>query len=278
MQITLIAAVWVLANVGLAMGANPAPVPNYSHLTVTFALPGANPYTYNQFIQQIRNQLRGGTSANIPVLRSSLAVPPAHRFLFVKLINYSHQSVTLVVDVTNVYVVGYVSSMNRFYFFKDAPIQINQLFPGIVKKPLGFAESYADLQRVSGEKREKILLGLTPLDQALSTLFNTPYTRDIKYVARSLTIVKQLVSESVRFEYIKNKVEESIKSNKQFLPDPQVTSYENNWEKLSKAVQAGNGNHLKPPVQLKNAQNKHYFVQHVWELTGRLSLMLFAKP
>ncbi|KAM1135089.1 hypothetical protein ACFX19_044829 [Malus domestica] len=64
------------------------------------------------------------------VLRAASTLPNRQRFLQVKLVNYEEDRVTIIIDISNVYVVGFIAGNVRRHF-KDCPLEVDYiaLFP-----------------------------------------------------------------------------------------------------------------------------------------------------
>ncbi|KAM2493141.1 hypothetical protein PS1_044591 [Malus domestica] len=84
---------------------------------------------------------------DIPVLRAAAALPNRQRFLQVELVNYAEDRVTIILDVSNVYVVGFITRNVRRYF-SDCPLQADYqaLFPQ--SEPLSYTGNYIEPWRL----------------------------------------------------------------------------------------------------------------------------------
>ncbi|RXH95630.1 hypothetical protein DVH24_008130 [Malus domestica] len=74
-------------------------------------------------------------------------------------------------DKENANVVAYVAG-DKSYFLKDATVAaLNTLFPPTTSFYLPFTSSYTDLEKAGRKSRWEIPLGLTPLDNAITALW-----------------------------------------------------------------------------------------------------------
>ncbi|KAJ6813359.1 hypothetical protein M6B38_143710 [Iris pallida] len=242
-----ITCVWWAAIVGPAVwgcssslsvtggGYNNAP----SYNTVEFSVIGCNKRTYRAFLESLRTRSSNGTRVH-----DILLLPAQSGFrqdlLLVKLFDWKDDSITLVLNRTNVYVIAY-QAKNRSYLLADTPN--NTELYGNNPHRFSFTGSYIELQRVAGENREKIDLGINELAQAVDTLHYWSPTQSEKVVARSLIVLIQSVSETARFRRIEERVTNNIIDDRtpilyeNFRPGVGVISLETNWETLSTAVQ-----------------------------------------
>ncbi|RWR91464.1 type 2 ribosome-inactivating protein cinnamomin III precursor [Cinnamomum micranthum f. kanehirae] len=250
-----------------------------NYQTVTFTTKNATKTSYTQFIEALRAQLASGEEPHgIPVMRERSTVPDSRRFILVELSNWAADSpVTLAVDVTNAYVVAYRTGSQSFFLREDNPDPaIENLLPDTQRYTFPFSGSYTDLERVAGERREEIQLGMDPLENAISALWISNLNQQ-RALARSLIVVIQMVPEAVRYRFIEYRVRESITRAEMFRPDPAMLSLENNWSALSNAVQQSNqGGVFSSPVELRSTSNKPVYVGSVSDrVISGLAIMLF---
>lgn len=253
--VVVIAWIWWTATIGLA-SVCPLAVPleadkhTLGIQTLRFTTAGATPDSYTQLIEALRDQLASGYEVEaIPVMRDPSTVRIAQRFILLELSNSPQVSVTLAIDVTNAYVVAYRAG-SRSYFLSDAP-QGSQsvLFTDTQQHSLPFDGSYTQLQRNAREDREKIDVGILALEDAIALLYSSSDTQQNRR-ARSLIISIQMIAEAARFKYIEQLVRASIRRQRSFRPDPGMLSLENNWGRLSRAVQNSNQGVFNNPVRL----------------------------
>ena len=174
--------------------------------------------------------------SDLPVLPQSVQ-DPQERFILVDLTDYSENTVSVAIDVVNVYVVAYRVG-DRSYFLRDIPPEATTtlLFPGTKGNSLAYSGSYIDLQRAGNRRREEIYLGISELSTAVSDLWND------RSVPVALIVIIQMVSEAARFGYIERQVVRSIPDDipDHFYPDALMLSMENNWSALSQQIQRAN--------------------------------------
>lgn len=224
--------------------------------TASFDVGVATADTYLRFIFAVYAYLGSQEESHgLPMLRNKATVPASERYVLVKLSECASADVTLAVDVTDLYVVGFLvpgnsASSSVVYFFKDATGPIKNLFPDVTNRtPLGFGGSYIALEGEAGIHREDLDLGVKPLRTAIGELL---HSSDNKSLARSLMIVIQMVSEAVRIRYISDLVAKSIGNggNRNFRPDAVMLALENKWDKISCEIQTSTDGNLPNPVQL----------------------------
>lgn len=140
---------------------------------LSFSLVGATASTYKQFISDLRKALtlNSHTVYNIPVLAST--AKGLNRFILLNLTNYQAESITLAIDVVDVYVVAY-QAQNKAYFLKNVSKEAHDvLFKGMKHETLPYKGNYGDLERFAGKiSRENIDLGLSELGRAIGNLFH----------------------------------------------------------------------------------------------------------
>ncbi|THG23410.1 hypothetical protein TEA_008732 [Camellia sinensis var. sinensis] len=215
---------------------------------------------YRDFIGELRAIVTPkGTRVvhGLPVLNPEGKVLDRDRFVLVRLIN--GDTVTLAIDVVNLYIVAFSGVNNKSYFFKDATaLQLKNLFVGTKQTKLSYTGNYDSLeQQLQEDKkpsktRDKIPLGPTPLAEAITRLW---YGGS---VAEPLLVVIQMVSEAARFRYIEEQVRKSITGpNKTFTPKGLIVSMENKWSAMSSRIQRSkDGQHFITSVQLQDDDYK----------------------
>nr|P98184.1 RecName: Full=Ribosome-inactivating protein bryodin II; AltName: Full=BD2; AltName: Full=rRNA N-glycosidase; Flags: Precursor [Bryonia dioica] len=228
---------------------------------INFSLIGATGATYKTFIRNLRTKLTVGTPRvyDIPVLRNAAA--GLARFQLVTLTNYNGESVTVALDVVNVYVVAYRAG-NTAYFLADASTEANNvLFAGINHVRLPYGGNYDGLETAAGRiSRENIELGFSEISSAIGNMFrHNPGTS----VPRAFIVIIQTVSEAARFKYIEQRVSENVGTK--FKPDPAFLSLQNAWGSLSEQIQIAQtrGGEFARPVELRTVSNTPTFVTNV---------------
>ncbi|KAF7113331.1 hypothetical protein RHSIM_RhsimUnG0137100 [Rhododendron simsii] len=246
---------------------------------IPFSTSDANS-TYTSFIEALRARLTNGvpTVSGIPVLPQNSCVPDWRRFVLVDLSNYAGNTVTVAIDVVNVYVVAF-RVRDRAYFFRDAPAAAHTtLFTETIdRSSLDCSGSYVDLERRRRSRsRELTDLGIAALDHAIT---NLSYNVD-DALGSSFLVIIQMVSEAVRFRYIEIRVQRSITRGTCFRPDPGMLSRENAWSSLSTAAQSSlNGTVFNRPVMLQNASGGPVIVADIESLViAGLALLLYRCP
>ncbi|KAJ4838336.1 hypothetical protein Tsubulata_048528 [Turnera subulata] len=167
----------------------------------------------------------------------STKVTGLDRFGLVKL-NYTSQvSVSLIIDVNNIYVVGFYSNnpkatpQKAYYYFTGDPTykDASQLFDSDTKvESLGYGGNYGALGGRSG-----VDLVRPPLISAIEELY---YRKSRAAWKSKLVVVIQMISEFVRSDLVMNRVLEKFEHSMPAHHD--MTFVKNNWSKNSKAVRS----------------------------------------
>ncbi|XP_028085351.1 nigrin b-like [Camellia sinensis] len=215
--------------------------------SISFNVVGATEASYRDFLGALREIVSRGTQTvnGLPVLKTAGNVLDRDRFVLVNLININ--TVTLGIDVVNLYVVAFSSANSQSFFFKDATtLQLNNLFVGTKQTKLTYTSNYDSLEQQS-KARDKLPLGPTPLADAITRLW---YGGS---VAEPVLVVIQMVSEAARFKRIEEQVRKSITDRNTFTPKGLIVSMENEWSSMSKQVQLSiDGENFINSVQLQD--------------------------
>lgn len=239
---------------------------------VSFGLVGADSKSFSKFVTSLRNALpNAGKMFNIPLL-----VPTASgsgRYILMQLSNYEEKIITMAIDVTNVYIMGYLVNTTSYFFNEpDAKLASNFVFKGSTTITLPYSGNYQRLQNAAGKERESIPLGFPALDSAISTLYHYNSTA----AAAAFLVIIQTTAEAARFKYIEKQIKERVKKNE--VPSLAAISLENEWSLLSKQIQIANSNNgrFQTPVKLINDQGRPFEVTNVSSLvvTNNIQLLL----
>lgn len=230
--------------------------------TVKFTTKGANRMSYQMFMKDLQNALtvRADRSGDRPVLPPRSADPSdPQKYLLVKLSN-GYQTVTLALDVTNVYILGYQPGGSRnSYFFSNVSTDVrNALFPNTRRASLPFTGSYGELETAalptSGDRRV-IPLGIDELRQHVDNMNSIQPSSDRRPIARALIVCIQMISEAVRFRNIQQELLTIAEpphdgTYNVFYPDGLVMRYETNWDTISTAIQSATDGIFRTAVHL----------------------------
>ncbi|KAL7204480.1 hypothetical protein ACSBR2_017538 [Camellia fascicularis] len=218
-----------------------------AYSSISYNVAGATLEKYRDFIEELREIVSRGTRTvnGLPVLKRESEVLVGNRFVLVGLIN--GDTVTLAIDVVNLYLVAFSAADNKSFFFKDATtLQLDNLFVGTIQTKLSYTSNYDNLEQRS-KARDQLPLGPTPLANAITSLW---YGGS---VAEPLLVVIQMVSEAARFKYIEEQVRKSITGKNTFTPKGLIVSMQNNWSAMSEEVLLSpDGEHFSKSVQLKD--------------------------
>ncbi|CAK7352001.1 unnamed protein product [Dovyalis caffra] len=244
--------------------------------TVTFNFEGATEASYSAFVNSLRNEVKSKVVQGLPV--TAKTVPDSKRYVLVDLKIDSQKFITLAIDVTSMYVVGYRDSYaqkDRANFLADAPeVAKKNLFKEAKEvRVTKFTGSYPDLERYAKTGRENIELGVYKLEQAIESVYGKSVGEQIE--AKFFIISIQMVSEAARFEYILKKVlEGGIYGS--YKPDPKAISLETSWDKISKAIQTADASgKFSSPIILKDVAGKTWTVNQVSDIAKDMGLLKF---
>ncbi|GMP40352.1 hypothetical protein CsSME_00010829 [Camellia sinensis var. sinensis] len=185
---------------------------------------------YRNFIEGLCVQLRVTFSHNLPVLPFQHN-PPTRWFGVVLQTNSVKHSIKLRIRRDNLYVDGYqMFNSTQWWEFGRTSSTSPHLIAGSTF--LGFNGDYNALEHAAKKKRNNIDLGQTPLKNAVCKL-STTSTISITH-ARSLIVVIQMISESIRFTCISNHL--LAKFSCSSPPSKCMLALENGWGDLSAAL------------------------------------------
>ena len=226
---------------------------------VSFNLLGSNSKSYSNFIEALRSALPSKDKVyNISLLLGTAT--GASRYTQVKLSNYDGKAITVAIDVTNVYIMGYlVNSTSYFFNESDAQLASKYVFKDSTRITLPYSGNYEKLQNAAGKKREKIPLGFPALDNAITTLFHYDSTA----AAAAFMVVIQCTAEASRYRYIEAQMIKRI--SKDDVPSLAIISLENSWSALSKQIQLAQTNKgvFKAPVLITDDQGQRVEITNV---------------
>ncbi|MBA0714618.1 hypothetical protein Golax_013582 [Gossypium laxum] len=227
--------------------------------TVKFTTKGADRTSYQMFMKDLQNALtvRADRSGDIPVLPPRSAEPSdPQQYLLVKLSN-GYQTVTLALDVSDVYILGYQpGGSGNSYFFSDVPTNVrNILFPNTQQRSLPFTGNYGALETAAGAYRREIPLGIGELRQHVDNMNYMQPSPDRRPIARALIVCIQMISEAVRLRNIQQELLTIAEPRHDgtysvFYPDGLVMEYETSWEDISTAIQSATDGIFRTAVRL----------------------------
>ncbi|CAK9326775.1 unnamed protein product [Citrullus colocynthis] len=226
---------------------------------VSFSLSGSTSSSYSKFIKDLRNALPSKAKVyNITLLLSSAT--GASRYTLMKLSNYDGKTITVAIDVTNVYIMGYLVNTTSYFFNEsDAKLASQYVFKGSSIITLPYSGNYERLQIAAGKNREKIPLGFRALDSAITSLFHYDSTTS----AAAFLVIIQSTAEASRYKYIEGQIIERVHRDE--VPSLATISLENSWSALSKQIQLAQTNNgaFKTPVVIIDNQGKRVEITNV---------------
>ncbi|XP_039065710.1 abrin-a-like [Hibiscus syriacus] len=241
--------VWVVLAVAVLWGCS---ISLAQPPTVTFNLRTATRLTYRLFITQLRTELfrYGSTDGEIALLpnrsRGDMAETSPRRYVLVQLLD-GDQSVTIALDVTSVYVLGYRRGNGaRSHLFPGVPEAVrNVVFPNTQGRALPFTERYGSLEGAAGvDSRSQIPLGIEELQHHIRNMNEyEPASPHDRTIARAILVCIQMISEPARFRFIEGEIAEVAQplpdgSCPVLYPDALMRAFQNNWDSISENVQS----------------------------------------
>ncbi|KAK8522886.1 hypothetical protein V6N13_115835 [Hibiscus sabdariffa] len=181
------------------------------------------------------------------------------RYLLVELLDEG-QSVTIALDVTDVYVLGYRPGTEpRSHFFRGVSEAVRGVaFPNTQGQPLPFTENYVDLQRNAGvSERSEIPLGIDELRGHIQNMNDLePSGPNAGPLARALFVCIQMISEAARSRFIEQEIAAVAQRREGgyyeiLYPDGLMIAIQNGWHKISAAVQSATWGIFPVNVRLK---------------------------
>ncbi|KAK8522885.1 hypothetical protein V6N13_115834 [Hibiscus sabdariffa] len=218
--------------------------------TVRFDLRTATRLSYMFFITELRTELfrYGNTNGEIALLpdRSSrdMGETSPRRYVLVELLD-GDQSVTIALDVTSVYVLGYrPGTGTRSHFFPSVSEAVrNVVFPNTQGQRIPFTENYGSLEQNAG-RRSEVPLGIDELRTHVQNMNNLePTGPNAGPLARALLVCIQMISEAARFRFIEQEIAAVAQPREggyyeMLYPDGLMIEFENSWRPLSRNVQS----------------------------------------
>ncbi|KAF3058554.1 Ricin [Daldinia childiae] len=198
--------------------------------TLTFDVAGHGG-EYQNFISALRSALGSGKFIrNLPVL------PRQHKLSWTDvLLRADSLSLRLRVRSNSLYLDGFQKELPCSPWFEFGVKGDQHLLPE--SEFLGFSGDYISLELAAKTKRLDLPLGQTPLAGAVRQLATVedPSTPENKVAtATSLLVVIQMISESVRFQYISSYLVDNWASS--LKPSPYVIGLEAAWGTLSQSL------------------------------------------
>nr|XP_017234327.1 PREDICTED: agglutinin-1-like isoform X2 [Daucus carota subsp. sativus] len=162
---------------------------------------------YTRFINNVREEIvSGDTVHGIPRLYNPVKLEESDRYLQVALFNSDEQRISLAIDKSDVYIVGYRTEYEACFFSDTDGADTSSLFPGITRHQLPFKNGYSGMEEIAGSRRD-ISLGMSELDECIKHLHDLT---DNSSLARCMLITIQMVAEAVRYRYVENLLVEHI--------------------------------------------------------------------
>ncbi|KAJ4834571.1 hypothetical protein Tsubulata_028468 [Turnera subulata] len=226
-------------------------------------------YQYRDLIGDMREGLAGGYERyGTPVLRNPKQVPIDQRFLRAKLTSCNKIAVTLAIDVTTADVVGY-KARSTYYYSKDT-LHLPFFFPfkdTTAEVELGFnTTTYTGLEEAAAAKRGDIKLSRPSLSDAIESLDASNSTSARPEIARALIVVMQMVCEAARFRSFERRLNTISDGSSSFIPNAAMIGLEDNWIRLSTAIQQSYQRAFNNPFPIKRGNGELFYVDSVSDI------------
>ncbi|PWA87193.1 ribosome-inactivating protein [Artemisia annua] len=239
-----------------------------------------NATAYEELLRRLRSRLASGTNAHgIPMTRPRTNVPLQERFIQVELRAGDQESITVIFDTADVWVVGYIiidRGRPTLRYLNQVPTELFLAFPRphYNHDPLRLDGNYNHLPSRSGTP-----LGHGALNVAISNL----YYGHAAHQPRALLVIIQMVAEAVRIRYVEQLVVQHMRQNpfpyRDFNLDFTAISLENRWSALSEEIQrSGVRGIFRRAIEIQNALNQIVRIENVQESLHQaaLALMLYT--
>ncbi|KAJ4849217.1 hypothetical protein Tsubulata_011460 [Turnera subulata] len=227
--VVLVAWVCLILVVGADPGQKDDKPKKFEKFTVDH---NTDPESYKKFILDLRSSVSDGDVRGISSL-STDGLTGNRRLGLLRLEVYE-QIITLVIRLTDLYVVGFHSENrdveNVLYYFDDMEAEGNDAANLLGAKPerLGYDSSYTT--GLTG--RASVPLGREPLVNAITTLhYRSGPTGNWR---NSLLVLVQMISEAVRSSFLLDEL--FITFEKSLPPDDLMMNAENCWDAFSQGV------------------------------------------
>uniref|UniRef100_A0A7C9CVI1 rRNA N-glycosylase n=1 Tax=Opuntia streptacantha TaxID=393608 RepID=A0A7C9CVI1_OPUST len=223
----------------------PSPFPPPETMRV-FDLEESDGNYYCEYIKDLRDKLKDTKRSffGVPMIRWF----PRLQYMYVELKSTAGNSITLAIRMSDLYVDGYSyryrgRELRARFFDLDATVkdQVKEkLFPDAknTDKDIKYEGSYVKIQAKAEINRMNLNLGKETLETYIDGISYKDYKSKefIRFEARLLLIVIQMVPEAVRFKYIQDKVGNGF--SKGVTPDSKMIDLELAWDTLSVTIAA----------------------------------------
>uniref|UniRef100_A0A7C9D3L1 rRNA N-glycosylase n=1 Tax=Opuntia streptacantha TaxID=393608 RepID=A0A7C9D3L1_OPUST len=243
----------------------------------TWDLSSNDANNYANFIGYIRGEVKGTTCFGIPMIRQ----PPTSPYLLVKLQSSGSNTIGLVLDKRDLYVLGYSDTFNgrpRAFYFKGTP---TNAVPGAQVSSLWYTGSYQELQANAKITRQRLGLSKAIVNRLITNINGKAITSDAlkKAQAQFLLIVVQMVAEAARFKYIETVIKDHYTQS--FLePNDKVLTIVKEWDKITTAIVNAKANGMfQSPLTLTGPNGSPYTVTKVDDVRNDMGILKYvAKP
>ncbi|KAJ4828724.1 hypothetical protein Tsubulata_033118 [Turnera subulata] len=225
----------------LVVGADPPKrKPDDKQVNFTVDYDSTTAETYTEFIIQVRSLVSDGVGDwGIDRMPQAATLTGNRRLGLLRLENHEGNAITLVIRLTDLYVVGFHSNNSRvenfLYYFNDLEAEGNDSARLLGARPqrLGYESRYTT--GLTG--REDVRLGRVPLINAITTLYHrngaTGNWRN------SLIVLVQMISEAARSNFMLDELAITLDKGDRgqgLPPDRLMMNAETCWDALSQAL------------------------------------------
>ncbi|KAK9755752.1 hypothetical protein RND81_01G047700 [Saponaria officinalis] len=234
---------------------------------------------YNKVINDVRNSVKGKPEYDGIPMMSAPSTPFTYIVLTLLAKRGADVSLSVAINKTNLYIVGYADeSTRKAFFFDDSKDAEASIFPGrvqLMKVILKIGGGYGDLEKVSNLKRANMKLTLDNVKSSLLSIQGKAGDESgfDKDQASFLMYAIQAFSEGARFRYVQNKFNGNVPGSQ---PDYKVSSLENSWQPISKGVKMATKRKLPTPLVLAYPIGSRWQVATVDEIKPDIGMLLYV--
>ncbi|MET8976321.1 ribosome-inactivating family protein [Streptomyces sp. NPDC004539] len=217
-------------------------------------------HRYDRIIDDLRRRVNG-----TPLYGGITLARNVDDYFPVSLVMDEHNSVTLVFNARNLYIVGWRNdATNQYYRLGEGP----STYAGARANELDDWVNYNGMERHAAISRDSLGISLTTIQGSIRELGSARYTSAGRDQARALLILTQAFAEGARFDFIANRVSDAIRNSQSYTTgtssvissnrptgggpflNVNAVDFENNWSGLSIAALQSTRNHVTPHYRI----------------------------
>ncbi|MFF7725779.1 ribosome-inactivating family protein [Streptomyces sp. NPDC008001] len=287
MSRVLILALALMAAVGLTQGLSPKahadPVSRWTRINwdITNLRPGTSSFpagvAYDAMIDELRRTVGHAVAPNFPHSATSRG-PANYNYVEVALIDHTQTNehrLSLILDAHNLYVMGYFTPRGRYIFHdqESAPVRAayNVVFPNNRLaasdfQSLPFGENYNSFSDDAWRMNDSFLSLRGDIDYLVNLPARAPAQNTPPALAagRTLTSVVAAVAEATRFQWIQNRIGNTIRygydndeNGRQTTLGRFGAELETSWSRLSRMLAENLAGRSVPPVLIDGREYRN---------------------